>query len=250
MKNYLKLFSFLIFFGLLICPLAGSANIAESTHYNLIDAGTFSGGYSSSGNFQLNGAVGQISIGTSTDTSLDLKSGLLYYPSVTVPTVTAVAGDSQVALSWPAAVGTLGWTVGSYDVGWSAISGGPYNFISNGLSLSYTKTGLTNGIRYYFVVKIKDALGSAIATTTQVSAVPIEPDSPGGGGGSSGGGGCTRKGDLNNDCKVNLVDFSIAAYWYRRQLIGAIIATEKQKLSGDSKIDLTDFSLIAYYWTG
>ncbi|MFA5023315.1 MAG: dockerin type I domain-containing protein, partial [Candidatus Paceibacterota bacterium] len=61
---------------------------------------------------------------------------------------------------------------------------------------------------------------------------------------------CPPKGDLNNDCKVNLVDFSIAAYWYKRSLAGAIIQTEKAKLNGDGKINLVDFSLIAYYWTG
>lgn len=56
------------------------------------------------------------------------------------------------------------------------------------------------------------------------------------------------KGDLNKDNKVNLIDFSIAAYWYKRTL------TERAKtevdLNKDGKVDLADFSIMAYYWTG
>ena len=53
------------------------------------------------------------------------------------------------------------------------------------------------------------------------------------------------KGDLNNDKRVNLVDFSIVAYWYRRPNPPIHI-----DLNGDGKIDLIDFSIMAYYWTG
>jgi hypothetical protein len=61
---------------------------------------------------------------------------------------------------------------------------------------------------------------------------------------------CPAKGDVNGDCKVNLVDFSITAYWYKRALTGPFINTEKAKLSGDGKVDLKDFSIIAFNWTG
>ena len=53
------------------------------------------------------------------------------------------------------------------------------------------------------------------------------------------------KGDLNNDNKVNLVDFSIAAYWYKRTSPPSSV-----DLNGDGKVDLVDFSIMAYYWTG
>lgn len=56
--------------------------------------------------------------------------------------------------------------------------------------------------------------------------------------------------DLNNDCRVNLVDFSIAAYWYERPFTSSFAALEAKKLSGDGKIDLVDFSIMAFYWTG
>ena len=56
---------------------------------------------------------------------------------------------------------------------------------------------------------------------------------------------CPPKADLNNDCRVNLVDFSIAAYWYKRPSPPASV-----DLNNDGKVDLVDFSIMAYYWTG
>ena len=58
------------------------------------------------------------------------------------------------------------------------------------------------------------------------------------------------KGDLNNDGRVNLVDFSIAAYWYKRTLSTEFKPIEIERLNGDGKIDLVDSSIMAYYWTG
>ena len=53
------------------------------------------------------------------------------------------------------------------------------------------------------------------------------------------------KADLNGDNKVNLVDFSIAAYWYKR-----LSPPQNVDLNKDGKVDLIDFSIMAYYWTG
>jgi hypothetical protein len=61
---------------------------------------------------------------------------------------------------------------------------------------------------------------------------------------------CPLKGDLNNDCKVNLVDFSIAAFGYNKPLNPQTLLLEASKLNGDGKIDLVDFSIMAFYWTG
>jgi hypothetical protein len=57
-----------------------------------------------------------------------------------------------------------------------------------------------------------------------------------------------KKPDLNCDNKVNLIDFSILAYWYKRPLTKE--AKQKVDLNGDGKVDLIDFSIMAYYWTG
>lgn len=51
--------------------------------------------------------------------------------------------------------------------------------------------------------------------------------------------------DLNCNGKVNLVDFSIAAYWYKKTNPPAEI-----DLNNDGQINLVDFSIMAYYWTG
>jgi hypothetical protein len=54
-----------------------------------------------------------------------------------------------------------------------------------------------------------------------------------------------NSGDIDNDNHVDLVDFSIMAYWYGRSGFPAAY-----DLNGDGKIDLADFSIMAYYWTG
>lgn len=54
-----------------------------------------------------------------------------------------------------------------------------------------------------------------------------------------------RKCDLNNDTRVNLLDFSIMAFWYKRAGF-----PEKIDLNSDKKIDLSDVSILAYCWTG
>jgi hypothetical protein len=61
---------------------------------------------------------------------------------------------------------------------------------------------------------------------------------------------CGTKGDLNGDCKVNLIDFSIAAYWFKKPLSDNFKKTESQNLNNDGKVDLVDFSILAYRWTG
>ena len=53
------------------------------------------------------------------------------------------------------------------------------------------------------------------------------------------------KGNLNDDDRVNLIDFSIMAYWYNRTS-----PPDNVDLNNDHKIDLVDFSIMAYYWTG
>ena len=57
---------------------------------------------------------------------------------------------------------------------------------------------------------------------------------------------CSKvKTDLNCDGRVNLIDFSIMAYWYNRSS-----PPDNVDLNNDHKIDLVDFSIMAYHWTG
>lgn len=63
-------------------------------------------------------------------------------------------------------------------------------------------------------------------------------------------GNCPVKADLNADCRVNLIDFSILIYWYRGTISDTFRAIEKTMLSGDGKADFVDFSVMMYHWTG
>ena len=61
---------------------------------------------------------------------------------------------------------------------------------------------------------------------------------------------CVQRGDMNNDCRVSLVDFSIAAFWYKKELNDTMRVRELAQLNGDGVINLIDLSIMAYYWTG
>ncbi|HWA32265.1 MAG TPA: hypothetical protein VG694_02345 [Candidatus Paceibacterota bacterium] len=52
-------------------------------------------------------------------------------------------------------------------------------------------------------------------------------------------------GDCNADRIVNLVDFSVMAFWYGKPNPPACVDTNH-----DGKINLVDFSVLAFYWTG
>ena len=54
-----------------------------------------------------------------------------------------------------------------------------------------------------------------------------------------------EKGDSNGDKKVNIIDFSITAYWYSRPSPPPSVDLNK-----DGKVNLVDFSILAFYWTG
>jgi hypothetical protein len=51
--------------------------------------------------------------------------------------------------------------------------------------------------------------------------------------------------DINKDRRVNLVDFSIMAFWYKKESPPSHVDQ-----NDDGKVDLTDFSIIAFYWNG
>ncbi len=97
-----------------------------------------------------------------------------------VPTLTATAGNGQVVLSWTAPADVGGAAVSNYTV-----YSGTYpslTLLSNvsGTTMTYTKTGLTNGQAYYFAVAGVNAKGEglkAFANATP-SAAPQAPGAP------------------------------------------------------------------------
>lgn len=52
-------------------------------------------------------------------------------------------------------------------------------------------------------------------------------------------------GDCNFDSKIDLVDFSVLAFWYKKPNPPICLDTNKDKV-----INLVDFSILAFYWTG
>ncbi len=182
--------------GILLGALISTVHAQEfnSSSYKVLDPVVAPGGFGSSASYQLWGVFSQLSIGTSTATGFRVNSGFLYFPFVSTPVVTATAGDSQVALSWATVTGSLGWTVSGYNVGQSTTSGGSYTYSSLGNVTSSTRTGLTNSTTYYFVIRVEDALGNTIATSTEVSATPVASSGAGAGSGSSSSGGGTSRG--------------------------------------------------------
>jgi hypothetical protein len=53
------------------------------------------------------------------------------------------------------------------------------------------------------------------------------------------------RGDINKDGRINLIDFSVLAYWYKRSN-----PPKQMDLNGDGVVTLTDLSILTYWWTG
>lgn len=100
--------------------------------------------------------------------SADLSVTVTSTTAPSAPTnLVAVAGNTQVSLSWTASSGAT-----SYNVKRATTSGGPYTTIaSNITTTSYTNTGLTNGTTYYYVVTAVNSVGES-ANSNQQSATP------------------------------------------------------------------------------
>ncbi len=52
-------------------------------------------------------------------------------------------------------------------------------------------------------------------------------------------------GDCNADSIINLVDFSVLAFWYQKPNPPICVDINKDRI-----VDLVDFSILAYFWTG
>ncbi len=191
--------SLVLIFSLLFSGVVFAQESSSAT-YQMETSGVVGlSGYSSSSTYILTDFIDSISVGTSTAATYGANLGFLHFPFVNTPVVTATPGANQVALSWTAATGVLGWTVSSYNVGQSTTSGGPYSYTDlSSVTTSSTRSGLTAGVTYYFVIRPQDAFGNSIATSSEVSAIPTAPSppppppppapspSPGGGGGGGG----------------------------------------------------------------
>jgi N-acetylneuraminic acid mutarotase/Tfp pilus assembly protein PilE len=77
----------------------------------------------------------------------------------------ATAGDAQVFLTWNAVDGAT-----NYNIKYSITNGGPYTTITSA-STTFTHTGLTNNVTYYYVVSAVTSDGES-ANSVEVSATP------------------------------------------------------------------------------
>ena len=157
---------FSLFIVGLSVAITAQADEFTSSNYRVLDPVLAPAGYASSAGFQLWSSLSEIAVGTSSAVGFELGAGFLRFPFVSSPVVSATPGNNQVALSWSASVGGLGWTVSGYSVGQSTNAGGPYTYSAVGNVLASTRTGLTNGSTYYFVVIPLDAFNNALATSS------------------------------------------------------------------------------------
>jgi hypothetical protein len=95
------------------------------------------------------------------------------YPMVTTapvsPTISyALAGDSQVSLSWQGVPFATG-----YNVKRASTSGGPYTPVTNGVvGASFINSGLSNGVTYFYVITATNQIGES-APSAEVSVRPV-----------------------------------------------------------------------------
>lgn len=168
------MFSRLIFlFAILVGSLQPVLAAEYSgTEFKVIDPVVVVGGAKvASTTYTVEGSTGQTAIGESTSTSFKVRSGFQYFAVATVPTLTATAGAEQVALSWTASTGYLGWTITGYDV-CSGTSSNSYTCSNVGNVTSYTVSSLTAGTTYYFRVRAKTVFGVVVVRSSEVTATP------------------------------------------------------------------------------
>jgi len=88
-------------------------------------------------------------------------------PSAPVPVTTGWNG--RIDLSWPAATGAV-----AYDIKRATVSGGPYAIVASVPStvpyLTYSDTGVTNGVTYYYVVAAVSSTGVQSAFSSETLA--------------------------------------------------------------------------------
>ncbi|MGC3991952.1 MAG: LamG domain-containing protein [Chthoniobacteraceae bacterium] len=115
----------------------------------------------------LNGLVDDFHIYSGALTAAQIAT---LYGGLTAPVVTVTAGNTQNTLAWTSVSNAT-----TYAVMRSTTSGGPYTIVSSGLTgTSYTDTGLTNGVTYYYTVVAQSSLAQS-SGSTQTSGYPVPP---------------------------------------------------------------------------
>ena len=90
-------------------------------------------------------------------------------PPGTPTGLAATIGSGTVTLTWNAGGGAT-----SYAVKRGTASGGPYATLGNPTNTTYTDSGLTNGMTYYYVVSASNSAGTS-GNSSELAATPIVP---------------------------------------------------------------------------
>jgi hypothetical protein len=164
-------------------------------------------------------------------------SGIFFAPTISADKAEVKKGDVETFFGYTVPQATVTVTVHSADPITKTVSsdvGGVWKYQLNTEALAYGGHTASAYATTDSGVTPDSAITTFMVGDADVAAPPSANTS------------CAAlKGDFNQDCKVNLVDFSILAYWYGRANPPA-----EFDLNGDGKVDLVDFSILAYYWTG
>jgi type II secretory pathway pseudopilin PulG/sugar lactone lactonase YvrE len=93
--------------------------------------------------------------------------------------LSAAGGNQQAILNWQAPSSSGGSAITYYEIYRSTTSGGETFLTEVGNVLTYTNTGLTNGITYYYNVAAKNGLGNIGPRSSEVNVyLPLTPTVP------------------------------------------------------------------------
>jgi len=109
--------------------------------------------------------VGCATTGGSNNTN---PSGTQTAPSAPLG-LSAVAGNAQVSLTWTNSIGAV-----TYNVKRASAVGGPYTQVASPSTTSYSDSGLTNGVTYFYEVSAVNPTGES-ANSSSASAKPVAP---------------------------------------------------------------------------
>lgn len=170
---------------------------------------------------------------TLTEGAITNVSGVFIAPTITADKSQVKRGDILTILGQTVPKGTVTITVNSNEELFFETNADPNGAYAYSLDTAPLDFGAHLAKSRAAAAGAVSAYGKAVSFEVGTENVPAKPGMP-------------RPGiDLNGDGRVNIVDFSILAYWYKRPNPPA--ATD---LNGDGKVTLVDFSILAYYWTG
>ena len=123
-------------------------------------------------------ATGDLFIPTKTSTEWSIfrnnAVGVLFADCANSPSqitgLSAIAGNAKVSLSWLAPLNG-GSIITNYNIYRGTVSGGETLHTTVGNILSYTDTGLTNNVRYYYQISAVNAIGESVLSS-EINAKP------------------------------------------------------------------------------